>query len=89
MLEDYIPIFILIIIVSGLAFAILGISYLIGPKIKSRVKLMPYESGVDPLSKAHVRFSIRYFIIALLFIIFDIEIVFLYPWAVVFKNFLS
>jgi NADH-quinone oxidoreductase subunit A len=49
---------------------------------------MPYESGVDQVGETRVRFSIRFFLIALLFIIFDIEIVFLYPWAVVFKDFL-
>ena len=51
--------------------------------------MMPYESGVAPVAETRIRFSIRFFIIALLFIIFDIEIVFLYPWAVVFKDFLS
>ena len=51
--------------------------------------MMPYESGVDPVGETRIRFSIRFFLIALLFIIFDIEIVFLYPWAVVFGDFLS
>ena len=50
---------------------------------------MPYESGVDPVGETRIRFSIRFFLIALLFIIFDIEIVFLYPWAVVFGDVLS
>ena len=50
---------------------------------------MPYESGVDPVGETRIRFSIRFFLIALLFIIFDIEIIFLYPWAVVFRSFLS
>ena len=53
------------------------------------IKMMPYESGVDPVGETRIRFSIRFFLIALLFIIFDIEIVFLYPWAVVFKDFLT
>ena len=64
-------------------------THIIGPRINNPVKMMPYESGVDPVAETRIRFSIRFFIIALLFIIFDIEIVFLYPWAVVFKDFLS
>ena len=89
MIEDYIPIFFVFILASVFALMILALTHLMGPKVKHPVKLMAYESGVDPLAKNRIRFSIKYFIIALLFIIFDIEIVFLYPWAVVFKRFLS
>lgn len=89
MIEDYFPIFLVFILATTVALFILVLTHFIGPKAKNRVKLMAYESGVDPIAKSRMRFSIKYFIIALLFIIFDIEIIFLYPWAVVFKKFLS
>ncbi|MFQ6674589.1 MAG: NADH-quinone oxidoreductase subunit A [Fidelibacterota bacterium] len=89
MLESYLPILVVFILASVTAAVMLGLTHLVGPRAENPAKLMPYESGVDPLGEARVRFSVKYFIIALLFIIFDIEIVFLYPWAVVFKRFLS
>jgi len=89
MIENYLPILIIFILVAGFVFVSLILTHFIGPRIKNKVKMMPYESGVDPVGETRIRFSIRFFLIALLFIIFDIEIVFLYPWAVVFKDFLS
>ncbi len=89
MIENYLPIFIVFIVAAGFTFVSLIATHLIGPRINNPVKMMPYESGVDPVGETRIRFSIRFFLIALLFIIFDIEIVFLYPWAVVFKDFLS
>ena len=89
MIENYLPIFIVFIVAAGFTFVSLIATHLIGPRIKNPVKMMPYESGVDPVGETRIRFSIRFFLIALLFIIFDIEIVFLYPWAVVFKDFVS
>ena len=89
MIENYFPIFIVFIVSAGFVFVSLIATHLIGPRINNPVKMMPYESGVDPVGETRIRFSIRFFLIALLFIIFDIEIVFLYPWAVVFKDFLS
>ena len=89
MIENYFPIFIVFIVAAGFVSVSLIATHLIGPRINNPVKMMPYESGVDPVGETRIRFSIRFFLIALLFIIFDIEIVFLYPWAVVFKDFLS
>ena len=89
MIENYLPIFFVFLVAAGFTFVSLIMTHLIGPRINNPVKLMPYESGVDPVAETRVRFSIRFFIIALLFIIFDIEIIFLYPWAVVFNDFLS
>ena len=89
MIENYLPILIIFVLVAGFVFVSLILTHFIGPLIKNKVKMMPYESGVDPVGETRIRFSIRFFLIALLFIIFDIEIVFLYPWAVVFKDFLS
>ena len=89
MTGNYFPILIVLVLVAGFVFVSLILSHFIGPKIPNPVKMMPYESGVDPVGETRIRFSIRFFLIALLFIIFDIEIIFLYPWAVVFRNFLS
>lgn len=89
MISDYIPIIVVFIVAAGFAFASMALSHILGPRVKNSVKLSPYESGVDLVGKTRVRISIRYFLVALLFIIFDIEIVFLFPWAVVFRDFLS
>ena len=89
MIEDYLPILIVFILASAFVGISLIATHYFGPKVKNPIKDLPYESGVDLIGEARVRLSIKYFLIALMFIIFDIEIVFLYPWAVVFKDFLS
>ena len=89
MVENYFPIIIVFLVAAGFAFVSLIATHLFGPRVPNPVKMMPYESGIDQVGETRIRFSIRFFLIALLFIIFDIEIVFLYPWAVVFKDFLS
>jgi NADH-quinone oxidoreductase subunit A len=71
-------------IVLGLALPVLG--QILGPLRKTQKKLMPYESGMDPVGTARDRFSVKFYLIAMLFIIFDIEIIFMYPWAVQFKE---
>ena len=82
MLENYVPIFLLTGI--SIIFGIVGVnvSWLFGPQRPYREKRTTYESGVDPISTAHYRFSVKYYMVALSFIIFDIEVVFMYPWAV-------
>ncbi len=87
MLSDYLPIVFLAIFAVLFAAVNLSLTHLLGPKKPNRVKLSVYESGVQPVGDARQRFSIRFDLIAMLFIIFDIEVVFLYPWAVVFKKF--
>ncbi len=89
MLGEYLPLFFLGIIVFGLVAAMLLLTSLLQPKRRSELDLEPYESGITPTSFARVRFSIKFFIIAIIFIIFDIEVVFMYPWAIVFKELLS
>ncbi|MFQ6607443.1 MAG: NADH-quinone oxidoreductase subunit A [Fidelibacterota bacterium] len=89
MLENYTPLLLVFLLAAGFAFLLLILSHLLGPQTKSAVKLSSYESGVDPLAPARVRISVKYFLIALLFVIFDIEIVFLFPWAVIFKDFVK
>jgi NADH-quinone oxidoreductase subunit A len=87
MLIDYLPILLLLLIAVGFAGTNLVISHLIGPRKPSLSKLSVYESGVQPIGNTRHRFTIRFDLIAMLFIIFDIEVVFLYPWAMVFKKF--
>ncbi len=87
MLIDYLPILLLGVFAVLFAAINLGLTHLLGPKRPNRVKLSVYESGVQPIGDARQRFTIRFDLIAMLFIIFDIEVVFLYPWAVVFKKF--
>ena len=86
MLQDYLPIVFLGIFAVLFAAINLGLTHLLGPKRPNRVKLSVYESGVQPIGDARQRFTIRFDLIAMLFIIFDIEVVFLYPWAVIFKK---
>ena len=86
MLENYLPILVLIGIAFAFALGSVVLSGLIGEKKPSEVKLAPYECGMPLLSSAQERFSIKFYIIAMLFILFDIEAVFLYPWAVIFKR---
>jgi NADH-quinone oxidoreductase subunit A len=87
MLETYIPI--LIMFGGAIGFAVLNVivSKVFGPRKPNAEKLSTYESGVEPIGTAHSKFSVKYYMAAMLFIIFDIEIVFMYPWAVVFKDF--
>ncbi|MCY4780840.1 NADH-quinone oxidoreductase subunit A [Sphingobacterium sp. UT-1RO-CII-1] len=84
---DYIPI--LIQLGVAVAFGVLTIigTHLIGPKVRTENKLGSFESGVEVIGDARQPFSIKYFVVALLFVIFDIEVIFMYPWAVNFREF--
>ncbi len=87
MLVDYLPILVFLAISMLFAGAVIILSSLFGKKTSTREKLMPYECGMDPIGNARAKFSVKFFIIAMLFIVFDVELVFLYPWAIVFKQF--
>ena len=87
MLIDYLPILIFLSLAILFAGAVIFLSSVFGRKTSTREKLMPYECGLDPIGSARKRFSVKFFIIAMLFIVFDVEAVFLYPWAIVFKQF--
>ncbi|SNB47588.1 NADH-quinone oxidoreductase subunit A [Geobacter sp. DSM 9736] len=89
MLGAYLPIILLVVVAVGFGLVSITLSTLIGPKKPSLVKMSPYECGCEPVGSARERFSIKFYIIAMLFILFDIEAVFLYPWAVVFKKFIA
>jgi len=88
-MEAYLPIFILIVISIGLGFLLANLSSLIGPSRPSINKSIVYESGMDPVGTAHERFKVKFYLVAMLFILFDIEVVFMYPWAVQYKQLLQ
>jgi len=83
-LHPYVPVFIFSLIALAFGFGSLIATYLIGPRDSYEEKLSPYECGIEPETDANHRFSIQFYVIAILFVIFDIEAAFLYPWAVVF-----
>src|SRR2546428_8018357 len=85
-LSDYLPIFLMFIVAAGFAVTNVLISQFIGQRKRTRTKLMPYECGKDPVGSARERFSVKFYLIAMIFILFDIEVIFLIPWAVVFKT---
>jgi NADH-quinone oxidoreductase subunit A len=82
MFEEYLPIIVLIVIAVVLAFVLMLLSRILGPRRPSAAKLRPYESGMDPIGDAKERYSVSFYMIAMEFIVFDLEIVFIYPWAV-------
>lgn len=85
MLPDYIPVFIQIVLATGFAVATLFASVLLGKRAMSnKVKDSAYECGMEPVGSGQARFSVKFYLVAMLFVLFDIEVVFLYPWAVVF-----
>lgn len=86
MLTEYLPIAILIIVALVVAFIAVGLGYLFGPRRPTRRKSQPYESGMTPYGPGTRRMSVRYYLIAVLFILFDVEVVFFLPWAVVFRK---
>ena len=82
----YIPIVIFCLIAVLLPIALLGVSRLVQRRVFEHQKLMPYECGVDPIGDARDRFSVRFYIVAMLFLIFDVETIFLFPWAVIYDK---
>ena len=86
MLTEYLPIFIFFIVAVGFALVTLFLSAIFGKRKITPQKMIPYECGMDPIGEARKRFSVRFYIVAMLFIVFDIEAVFLYPWAVIFRE---
>ena len=82
---DYLPIFIMFTIAAGFAVVSLVFTHILGPKRKTKVKLESFECGIETQGNARVPFSIKYFLVAILFVLFDIEVIFMYPWAVNFK----
>jgi NADH-quinone oxidoreductase subunit A len=85
-LIDYLPVLLIFVVAAGFAVGNIFISQFIGQRKQTRTKMMPYECGKDPVGTARERFSVKFYLIAMIFILFDIEVIFLVPWAVVFKT---
>ena len=84
--ELYFPVFVQVVLAVVIAAALVVLSTLLGKHVRDRAKDMPYESGMNPIGTARERFSVKYYLVAIVFILFDIEAVFLYPWAVVYRE---
>ena len=85
-LSDYLPILLMFGVAAGFAVFNVLLSQFVGQRKRTRTKSMPYECGKDPVGSARERFSVKFYLIAMIFILFDIELIFLMPWAVVFKK---
>jgi len=88
-LSDYLPILLMFIVAGGFAVGNIILSQFVGQRKQTKTKLMPYECGKDPVGSARERFSVKFYLIAMIFILFDIEVIFLVPWAVVYKSLAS
>jgi NADH-quinone oxidoreductase subunit A len=88
-LSDYLPILLMFIVAAGFAVGNIILSQFVGQRKRTKTKLMPYECGKDPVGSARERFSVKFYLIAMIFILFDIEVIFLVPWAVVYKSLAS
>src|SRR6266704_5616150 len=84
--ELYFPVVLQAIVAMALAAGLLTVAFLLGKRVRNRVKDMPYESGIVPTGDARQRFSVKFYLVGMLFILFDIEAIFLYPWAVVYRQ---
>ena len=84
--EVYFPVLLQVLIAMAVATGMLGASYLLGKRVRNRIKDMPYECGITPVGDARQRFSVKFYLVAMLFIVFDIESIFLDPWAVIYRE---
>jgi NADH-quinone oxidoreductase subunit A len=82
MLANYLPILIFLVVAGGLAVVLVGLGFLLGPSHPDTEKSSTYECGFEPFEDTRMKFDVRYYLVAILFIIFDLEIAFLFPWAV-------
>ncbi len=85
-IDSYFPLLIQVGLAMMVAAALVGLAVLLGKRLKNKVKDLPYECGITPVGSARERFSVKFYLVAMLFILFDIEAIFLYPWAVVFRE---
>src|ERR1051326_2735166 len=84
--EVYFPVLVQGIIAIGLATVLIALSYILGKRVRNVIKDTPYESGITPTGDARQRFSVKFYLVGMLFILFDIEAIFLYPWVVVYRD---
>ena len=90
MLTNYLPVLIQIIVAIGFSASALIFSVILGKSARrNKAKDSPYECGIEPTGEAQPRFSVKFYLVAMLFILFDIEVVFMYPWALVYRDFLK
>ncbi|MGM0578011.1 MAG: NADH-quinone oxidoreductase subunit A [Myxococcota bacterium] len=87
--EPYVPVLLIALIAVGMGAIILILSSLLGPRYPTKTKGLPFESGVDPIDSPRHRFSVKFYMTAILFLIFDLEVVFLFPWAVNYHDWLA
>ena len=85
-LAEYLPTLLFLLVALGIGVALVVIGNLLGPKRPTAEKLSPYECGFAPFEDARMKFDVRYYLIAILFIVFDLEIAFVFPWALVFRE---
>lgn len=83
---DYLPIIFTILVAAGFVVTTLFVTHLLGPKRKTKKKLESFECGIEVQGNARIPFSIKYFLVAILFVLFDVEVIFMYPWAVNFRD---
>jgi NADH-quinone oxidoreductase subunit A len=86
MLNEYLPLGILLVIATGLAGLIVAIGHLFGPRRPTERKSLPYESGMTPIGPGQRRMPVHFYMVAVLFILFDIEVIFFLPWAIIFRQ---
>ena len=86
MIENYFPVFVFLVVALLFSMAPVLLGWLLGPRRPDPEKLSPYECGFEPFEDARIRFDVRYYLIAILFIVFDLEIAFVFPWALVFRE---
>src|SRR5438270_7328573 len=84
--EQWLPVLLQMGLAMVIAAALVALTFLLGRRVKNKVKDMPYECGIAPTGDARERFSVKFYLVAMLFILFDIEAIFLYPWAVVYRQ---
>lgn len=84
--SHYAPVGVLLLMAVGFGVGNMILTHIIGPSRQGQIKGMTYESGMNPIGSAHKRFNVRFYIVAMTFLVFDVEIVFLYPWASVFPS---
>jgi NADH-quinone oxidoreductase subunit A len=85
----YLPLIFMFVLAIGFATVTLALTHVLGPRKHTRVKYdVPYESGVDPITTERVRFDVKFYLVAMIFVVFDLEVVYFYPWAMVFREFL-
>jgi NADH-quinone oxidoreductase subunit A len=83
---DYFPIVMMLVVALGFVGLTMASTHLLGPKRKTKTKMDAFECGIEPQGNARIPFSVKYFLVAILWVLFDVEVIFMYPWAILFKD---